>query len=199
MKASLYIVGAVVELGGILLVASPDLVPGSLRFAAWARPRLRRLENRIRRLIRARPPSGRHPRAGGWRGARKRICIGNRLDVGAHAGGESRVSPPPRCRGSEEREPAWTARWEPRGVARARNRVSSGAPRGSDRGSARRGAPGFSDRSLLRCRGAHGRPRAFHSREPRALSSRRGKRRAARCRHRARRGRVLPDTESSRG
>ena len=54
-KASLYIVGAVVELSGILLVASPDLVPGALRFAAWARPRLRRIENGVRRLFRTRP------------------------------------------------------------------------------------------------------------------------------------------------
>jgi hypothetical protein len=55
MKTSLYIVGAVVELSGVVLVASPDLVPGALRFAAWARPRLRRIENRARRLLRARP------------------------------------------------------------------------------------------------------------------------------------------------
>jgi hypothetical protein len=55
MKTSLYIVGAIVELCGILLVASPDLVPGALRFVAWMRPRLRQVENRVRRLVRARP------------------------------------------------------------------------------------------------------------------------------------------------
>jgi hypothetical protein len=52
MKTILSLVGAVVELLGILLVASPDLVPGAGRFAAWARPRI---ENLVRRLVRARP------------------------------------------------------------------------------------------------------------------------------------------------
>ncbi len=52
MKHTLYIVGAVFELGGIMLSVSPDLVPGARRFSAWLEPRWRRLESRLRRLLR---------------------------------------------------------------------------------------------------------------------------------------------------
>jgi hypothetical protein len=52
MRTVLLVIGAFVELLGILLVASPDLVPWALRFAGWIRPRWRRFENRLRRLLR---------------------------------------------------------------------------------------------------------------------------------------------------
>jgi len=47
VKATFYIVGAVVEFGGILLVASPDLVPFADRLAAWSRPRVRAVKKRL--------------------------------------------------------------------------------------------------------------------------------------------------------
>lgn len=50
--AALLVVGAVLELFGIVLVASPDLVPGTMRLVRWIRPRWRRVENRVRRLLR---------------------------------------------------------------------------------------------------------------------------------------------------
>lgn len=50
-SATLYGVGAALELIGIILVSSPDLVPGTLRLVRWIRPRWRRIENRIRRLL----------------------------------------------------------------------------------------------------------------------------------------------------
>lgn len=52
MRATLYILGAAFELFGIILVASPDLVPGARRFSRWIAPRWRRFENRLRRLLR---------------------------------------------------------------------------------------------------------------------------------------------------
>jgi hypothetical protein len=51
LKATLYIAGAALELLGIVLVASPDLVPWALRLVQWIRPRWRRIENRLRRLV----------------------------------------------------------------------------------------------------------------------------------------------------
>lgn len=54
VRATLYIVGAVFELGGIVLVGSPDLIPGAVRAAAWIRTRWRPIENRLRRLLRLR-------------------------------------------------------------------------------------------------------------------------------------------------
>jgi hypothetical protein len=56
-RAALFLVGAGLELVGIVLVASPDLVPGALRLVAWIRPRWRRIENRLRRVLRL-PPRG---------------------------------------------------------------------------------------------------------------------------------------------
>jgi hypothetical protein len=53
-QATLYSFGAFLELIGIVLVASPDLVPGARRFSRWLAPRLRRVENRLRRLLRLR-------------------------------------------------------------------------------------------------------------------------------------------------
>jgi hypothetical protein len=55
VKAALYIVGALFELGGIVLIAAPDLVPGALRLAGRANRRWRPIENRIRRVLRLRP------------------------------------------------------------------------------------------------------------------------------------------------
>jgi hypothetical protein len=55
VKHTLYIVGGLFELFGILLAVSPDLVPGARRLSAWLDPRWRRLENRIRRLLHMRP------------------------------------------------------------------------------------------------------------------------------------------------
>jgi hypothetical protein len=49
---ALYVVGAAIEALGIVLVASPDLVPGAVRFAGWLRPRLRAIEHRVRSLLR---------------------------------------------------------------------------------------------------------------------------------------------------
>lgn len=57
MKSVLYIVGALIELSGIVLVASPDLFPGAIRLAAWARPRLRWIENRLRLVLPLQPRS----------------------------------------------------------------------------------------------------------------------------------------------
>jgi hypothetical protein len=51
VKATLYTLGALFELAGIVAVASPDLVPGAVRFAAWLRVRLRRAVDRLRRFI----------------------------------------------------------------------------------------------------------------------------------------------------
>ena len=51
VKLSFYVVGAVFELAGIISVASPDLVPGAVRFGAWLRGHLRLAVDRIRRFI----------------------------------------------------------------------------------------------------------------------------------------------------
>jgi hypothetical protein len=53
---ALYIVGATIEAGGIILVGSPDLFPQAGRSSEWLRKHSRRLANRIRRLLR-RPQS----------------------------------------------------------------------------------------------------------------------------------------------
>jgi hypothetical protein len=55
VQVALYVIGGVLELFGILLSVSPDLVPGARRFSAWLDPRRRRLENRVRRLLHLRP------------------------------------------------------------------------------------------------------------------------------------------------
>jgi hypothetical protein len=51
MQAALYILGALCELLGIVLIAAPDLVPGAVRASRWTRLHWRRIENRIRRLL----------------------------------------------------------------------------------------------------------------------------------------------------
>jgi hypothetical protein len=54
-QKALYAAGAFVELLGIALVASPDLVPGARRLSRWIAPRSRRFENRLRSLVGLRP------------------------------------------------------------------------------------------------------------------------------------------------
>jgi hypothetical protein len=51
VRATLYIVGAIFELFGIVLVATPDLVPGVIRLARWTRVHWRLIENRFRRWL----------------------------------------------------------------------------------------------------------------------------------------------------
>lgn len=52
----LYVAGGLLQIAGVLLVASPDIFPFLRRFARWLYPRYVRLENRLRRLVgRARP------------------------------------------------------------------------------------------------------------------------------------------------
>jgi hypothetical protein len=49
--AFLLIVGALVELAGIVLVGSPDLFPQAQRVSEWLRLRVRRAYNRVMRLL----------------------------------------------------------------------------------------------------------------------------------------------------
>jgi hypothetical protein len=51
VKPTFYIVGALCEMLGIILVATPDLVPGAVRLAHWMRVHWRPTENQIRRLL----------------------------------------------------------------------------------------------------------------------------------------------------
>lgn len=51
MQPALYIVGALCELLGIVLIAAPDLVPGAKRVGRWIRLRWRTVENRARRSL----------------------------------------------------------------------------------------------------------------------------------------------------
>ena len=51
MSATFLVLGALLELLGIILVASPDLVPWALRLVRWIRPRWRQIENRVRRRL----------------------------------------------------------------------------------------------------------------------------------------------------
>lgn len=50
-----FAVGACLEFAGIVLLGFPDFLPGALRLSRWLRVRERRVENRVRRLLR-RPP-----------------------------------------------------------------------------------------------------------------------------------------------
>ncbi len=59
--AALYVAGGALELVGITLVASPDLVPGARRLSRWIAPRSRRFENRLRSLVGLRPRTIGHP------------------------------------------------------------------------------------------------------------------------------------------
>lgn len=55
MKPTFYIMGAVLDLIGIVLIASPDLVPWAVRMAARLRVLEQSIENRLRRLLRIGP------------------------------------------------------------------------------------------------------------------------------------------------
>jgi hypothetical protein len=60
VRTAFYIFGAVAELIGIVLVAAPDLVPGAVRVAGWARRRSRKIGNQLRRRIGLKPKSTAH-------------------------------------------------------------------------------------------------------------------------------------------
>jgi hypothetical protein len=47
MTATLYIVGAFFEMLGIVLIGAPDLVPGAISLAGWARVQWRALQRRL--------------------------------------------------------------------------------------------------------------------------------------------------------
>jgi Phage integrase family len=51
MRAFLYVAGAAVELVGIILVASPDLIPQAERISEWIGVRYRRAENAMRAMV----------------------------------------------------------------------------------------------------------------------------------------------------
>lgn len=51
MGGIVYLAGAGAEFVGIILVASPDLFPEARRLSRWIEPRLRRVENSLRRLV----------------------------------------------------------------------------------------------------------------------------------------------------
>jgi hypothetical protein len=51
----LFVVGALFEFAGIVLLGFPDFVPGALRLSRWLRPRTRSVVNRLRRLLRLPP------------------------------------------------------------------------------------------------------------------------------------------------
>jgi hypothetical protein len=55
LQAILFVVGAIFEFVGIVLLGFPDFIPGALRLSNWLRIRGRRLANRMRRLF-GRPP-----------------------------------------------------------------------------------------------------------------------------------------------
>jgi hypothetical protein len=64
VKVGLLTAGALAQLFGIVLVAAPDLFPPALRFAAWLRPRLLRIVNRVRSLFGLAPRGVHHIGAG---------------------------------------------------------------------------------------------------------------------------------------
>jgi hypothetical protein len=51
VKAALLVVGGLVEFGGIVLLAAPDLAPWGRRMAAWALPQWRVIEDRLRKAV----------------------------------------------------------------------------------------------------------------------------------------------------
>lgn len=58
VQVILFVIGAFLELAGILMITAPDLVPHGARTAAWLDPRWRGMTNRLRRLV-GLPPRGR--------------------------------------------------------------------------------------------------------------------------------------------
>jgi hypothetical protein len=55
MAIALLVIGALFELGGIVALGFPDLLPGAVRLSAWLRRFGRRVINRLRRLVRRKP------------------------------------------------------------------------------------------------------------------------------------------------
>jgi hypothetical protein len=51
VQETLFILGAIFQLLGIVLVGSPDLVPGAVRLGTWTRGRIDRASARLLRLI----------------------------------------------------------------------------------------------------------------------------------------------------
>ena len=80
-----------INLVGILLVASPDLVPGALRLAAVIRPRWRQIENQIRGLLRL-PPHGITYDDAATVGMRIRIAAAGEVDFDPNAPLEDQVA-----------------------------------------------------------------------------------------------------------
>ncbi len=60
VRTAFYIFGALAELMGIVLVASPDRVPGAVRLAGWALIESRKIGYQLRARIRLRPKSTTH-------------------------------------------------------------------------------------------------------------------------------------------
>lgn len=65
MRTTLYIAGAVIEFFGIVLVASPDLVPYAQRFSSWLGRQYAHIVAFIRRLLRRPRTVTAHVSAGG--------------------------------------------------------------------------------------------------------------------------------------
>jgi hypothetical protein len=57
MATALLVIGSVFQLGGIVALGFPDLLPGALRLSRWLGRQGRRAANLLRRLLR-RPPRG---------------------------------------------------------------------------------------------------------------------------------------------
>jgi hypothetical protein len=51
VKVALYLLGAFLELSGILFLAAPDLVPGALGLSRWTSTHWQTIESRLRRLL----------------------------------------------------------------------------------------------------------------------------------------------------
>jgi hypothetical protein len=81
-QAWLFVLGVVIEGIAIIVFASPDYVPGLKRFSAWLAPRLRRFENRARRLLHLKPRPVVH-----------RASAGGAVAAGGHARAIVAVNP----------------------------------------------------------------------------------------------------------
>jgi hypothetical protein len=55
MATALLVIGSVFELGGIVALGFPDLLPGALRVSTWLGRQWRRASNRLRRLVGLKP------------------------------------------------------------------------------------------------------------------------------------------------
>ena len=90
-RPTLLVVGAFLNLLGILLVASPDVVPGAMRFAHRVQPRWREIEDRVRRLLRL-PPRGRTYEDAATVNLRMRASGAGEVDFDRNAPLEDQVS-----------------------------------------------------------------------------------------------------------